>query len=82
VNTISIELLGMHYIVTQVSNLKMAIDGHTTVNDAIEFVMRKYPAFPLNKNMLTAAVNHEVVSPDTVLNSDDIVTLLPPIGGG
>jgi molybdopterin converting factor small subunit len=79
---ITIEFLGMHGVIADIDRIQMLIDGKTTVADAIEYIIKKYPGITIDKKSILTAVNHEIVPLLKLLRANDIVSLFPPIGGG
>jgi sulfur carrier protein ThiS len=79
---ITIELFGMHGIIAAADRIQMPVTGKTTVQDAINFVISKYPGIVIHKESIVVAVNHDIVPLTKALEANDIVSLLPHIGGG
>ena len=72
----------MHGVIADIDRIQMLIDGKTTVADAIEYIIKKYPGINIDKKSILTAVNHEIVPLLKLLRANDIVSLFPPIGGG
>lgn len=79
---VSIEFFGTQRVVTKTYSVEMPISGKTRVNDALEFVRHHFPDLNLDNGAILMTVNHEIASPDRILIANDIVSFLPPIGGG
>ena len=79
---ITIEFLGMHGVIADTDRIQMPIADKTTVADAIEYVIKKYPGITIDKKSILTAVNHEIVASIKILQANDTVSLLPHIGGG
>jgi molybdopterin converting factor small subunit len=79
---VSIELIGIFRDIAKIDRINMPITGKTFVSDALEYVRNKYPALPLDKTSFLISVNYELVSPDRLLNPNDVICFLPHIGGG
>jgi molybdopterin converting factor small subunit len=79
---ITIELFGMHGVIADTDRIQMPITGKTTVNDAIDYIKKKYPGMIIHQESILIAVNHQVVPSVTALRANDTVSLLPHIGGG
>jgi molybdopterin converting factor small subunit len=79
---ITIEFFGMHGVIADTDRIHMPITDKTTVDDAIDYVIKKYHGITIDKESSFIAVNHEIVSLTKVLQANDIVSLFPPIGGG
>jgi len=77
-----IEFMGMQRVITKTNSIDMPISQETRVNDALEYVRRRYPELHLDEGMSLITVNHEIASLDRVLKANDTVSFLPFIGGG
>jgi len=72
----------MQRVITKTNSIDMPISQETRVNDALEYVRRRYPELHLDEGMSLITVNHEIASLDRVLKANDTVSFLPFIGGG
>ena len=79
---VSIQFFGMQRAVTKTDSIDMPVTEKTRVTDALEYVRQRYPELPLDQETLLITVNHEQVSPDTILKPNDTISFLPSIGGG
>jgi len=79
---VSIEFFGIQRMITKTDSIKMPITGNTAVSDVLKYVRNKYPDLLLDEEILLTAVNHEAVSPDRLLRSNDTICFIPGIGGG
>lgn len=79
---IAVEFYGVQRTYTNTSGIEMPINGHTTVNDVVEYVRRSYPGLPVDDGMVHIIVNQKIASLDTVLAANDTVAFLPTIHGG
>ncbi len=79
---ISIEFLGPQRVVTNADVIDMPITEKTTVNDALEYLRRKYPNLHLEEGSVLITVNQEIASLDRVLKPNDTISFLPFVGGG
>jgi len=77
-----IEFMGMQRVITKTNSIDMPISQETRVNDALEYVRRRYPELHLDEGMSLITVNHEIASLDRILKANDTVSFLPFIGGG
>jgi len=77
-----IDFMGMQRVITKTNSIDMPISQETRVNDALEYVRRRYPELHLDEGMSLITVNHEIASLDRVLKANDTVSFLPFIGGG
>ena len=51
-----------------------------TTDSLFDLIKKNYPE--LNKKTYQIAVNQQIISKNTTLNSGDIIALLPPFAGG
>jgi molybdopterin converting factor small subunit len=79
---VTIELFGIFRDIAKIDKIKMPITGKTLVRDVLEYLGSKYPALSLDKASFLISVNSELVSPDRLLQPDDVICFLPHIGGG
>lgn len=54
----------------------------TTVTDMRALLLERYPALASTLARAVCAINHQYVTPETVLNEGDEVVFIPPVGGG
>lgn len=69
------EIVGMNE-----ENLSMA-EG-ASVTEARALLLERYPRLENALARAVCAVNHQYVSPETVLKEGDEVVFIPPVGGG
>jgi molybdopterin converting factor small subunit len=79
---ISIELFGMQREIAGIDKIIMPITGKTLVRDALEYLNQNHPILSLDKESIFVTVNHESSLLDRPLNADDVVCIMPHIGGG
>ena len=79
---VSIELFGVHRDIAKIDKVNMPITEKTIVRDAIEYVANKYPALSIDKDSILITVNHELAPLDKLLRPNDMIYILPYIGGG
>ena len=79
---VTIELFGVQRNLTRADNVSMPITGATVLRDALRYVESRFPALALNEESVLVAVNDRMVSLDSLLEANDIVCILPHIGGG
>jgi len=79
---VSIKFLGMQRLLTKTDSIDMPVTDKTKVNDALEYVRRRYPDLPLEEGMVLITVNHEVATADRILSDKDTISFLPLIAGG
>ena len=79
---VSINFLGIQRAVTRTRGIDMPINGDTTASAALDYVRQQYPELPLAEDRVLITVNHEMASPDRLLEPNDAVSFVPHIGGG
>jgi molybdopterin converting factor small subunit len=79
---VKVEFLGTQRAATGVERVEMPITAKTTVNDALDYVQRKYPQLKLAEWMVLVVVNQHIVSREQVLKAGDIISFLPFLSGG
>jgi len=79
---VKIELLGIHREIADTDTLSMAITGKTVLRDVFDFVGSKYPTLTFTEDSVLVAVNGQVVPLNSVLKADDVISIVPHIGGG
>jgi molybdopterin converting factor small subunit len=80
--SVSIKFHGMQRVITNTDHLDMPAKENMKVQDALEYVKKRYPDFPLEDGMTIITVNHEIATPDRILKDKDIISILPMIAGG
>ena len=61
---------------------EIEIKENSTIKDLRDFLIKKYPELKDLLNNCMIAKNEEYVDIDTVLNEDDLIAFIPPVGGG
>ena len=79
---VTIEFNGMQRHQTSASSVAMPIQSNTTVMNALDYLIQQYPNLKIDKNTVVVTVNQKTASLDSVLNANDVISFLPPIGGG
>jgi molybdopterin converting factor small subunit len=79
---VTIELFGAFRDTVQSDTVSMPLTGETVVRDALAYLGNMYPGLGFSEESVFVTVNGEVASPDRVLKADDVICILPPIGGG
>jgi molybdopterin converting factor small subunit len=80
--TVTVEFLGTQRAATGAERVEMPITTNTTVNDALDYVQRKYPQLKLAEWMVLVVVNQHIVSREQVLKAGDTISFLPFLSGG
>jgi molybdopterin converting factor small subunit len=81
-STVTIELFGNQRAVAGTGNIIMPIGKKTVAKDVFRFLSTNFPEMHLDDEKLHLIVNDEIVRPEKVLMANDIVGLIPHIGGG
>ena len=79
---VTIELFGIHREIAGIDKIVLPVGKKTRVSDALDYVRQKFPSISLKEHSVLITVNHEAASPDRPLKANDIVCILPHIGGG
>ncbi|MBW2063856.1 MAG: MoaD/ThiS family protein [Deltaproteobacteria bacterium] len=79
---VSVEFHGVQRKLTQKEQIRVPVSENATVKDVINYLRGKYPELQLNQSGIIVSVNERILPMDYVLESNDRITLLPPIGGG
>jgi molybdopterin converting factor small subunit len=79
---VTIELFGVQRDIAQADTIIMPITEGTLLRDALEYVARKYPTLILGEESVLVAVNGAVVPLDNTLKANDVISIVPHIGGG
>lgn len=77
-----IELFGTHRDKAKIEKVYMPITEKTIARDVLEYIRQLYPELLLDEKSIHPMVNHELVPLDRLIKSNDIVCILPHIGGG
>lgn len=68
-------------VLQEITNCKQEIfEFENNLNNLLVSIKKKYPLLAFHT--FTIAVNNKLVNPDTILNNQDEVALLPPFSGG
>jgi molybdopterin converting factor small subunit len=78
----TVELLGTQRAMAGAERIEIPITGKTTVDDALDYVQRKYPQLKLAEWMVIVVVNQHIASREQVLKAGDTVSFLPFLSGG
>jgi molybdopterin converting factor small subunit len=79
---VSVELFGIHREVARLDRVELPLGEESLVRDALEYLRGRYPAITLEEHSILVTVNQEVAPLDAPLKPDDIICILPHIGGG
>jgi molybdopterin converting factor small subunit len=79
---VTVEFLGTQRTTTGAERVEIPITRKTTVNDAMDYVERKYPQLKLAEWMVIVVVNQHIASREQVLKAGDTVSFLPFLSGG
>ena len=67
--------------ITKVKREIMELSENALIKNLLSMILTRYPDIKYIKN-IKVSVNYEIVNPNTILNDNDEVALLPPISGG
>jgi molybdopterin converting factor small subunit len=79
---VTVEFLGTQRTTTGAERVEIPITRKTTVNDAMDYVERKYPQLKLAEWMVIVVVNQHIASREQVLKAGDTISFLPFLSGG
>jgi molybdopterin converting factor small subunit len=79
---VSIELFGTQRDIAKIDKISIPIAEQTIVGDVLDYLRRDYPALTLDGDSFLITVNHELAPPDRLLRANDVICILPHIGGG
>jgi molybdopterin converting factor small subunit len=79
---VTIELFGTQRAVAGIDSIRMPIGEGAVAKDVFRFIKANFPELDMEEEKMQLAVNHQAVSPERVLKANDIVWLIPHIGGG
>ena len=60
----------------------MTIPEGTTVAGVRAILLERYPLLESALARAVCAINHQYVAPETVLQENDEIVFIPPVGGG
>lgn len=80
--SVLIELFGIQRDTAKIDKINMPITEETRLRDAIDYVKNNFPVLSLDKDSIIVTVNHEFATRDRLLKANDIIFILPFIGGG
>jgi molybdopterin converting factor subunit 1 len=60
----------------------LTVQPGTSIKQMRVLLLARYPRLEQVLARATSAVNRQYVSPETVLNENDEVVFIPPVGGG
>ncbi len=79
---VTVEFLGTQRAVTGAERIEIPVTRKTTVNDALDYVQRKYPQLKLAEWIVVVVVNQHITSRDQLLKAGDTISFLPFLSGG
>ncbi|MBW2135955.1 MAG: MoaD/ThiS family protein [Deltaproteobacteria bacterium] len=79
---VSVKFHGVQRRVVRKDQIHVPIFRNARVTDVIEYLGERYPELQLNRSGVLVSVNDRISPLDHVLESDDRISLIPPIGGG
>jgi molybdopterin converting factor small subunit len=79
---VSVHFLGHHRRLARADKISIPLLEETRVHELLHHLNKQYPELSLNNDDLIVSVNNRMSGPDQVLKADDIIAILPHIGGG
>ncbi|MDX1976599.1 MAG: MoaD/ThiS family protein [Pseudanabaenaceae cyanobacterium bins.68] len=79
---VTLKLFAIFAEVIGQSELELTLNPNTTVEQALELILQKYPSLTSWRSRLRYGVNLEFVTPDHQLQAGDQVVFIPPVSGG
>jgi molybdopterin synthase sulfur carrier subunit len=78
---IKVRFLGQFKYITGMSEEEIDTKDAVTVRELRDQVRKRYPKIAEKREVLVH-INNTLVSPETVIKKNDIVTFFPPVSGG
>lgn len=79
---ITVKLFAAYQEAYGVSELKLLLDQGTKVKDVCDRLIAEHPELQQWRKVTRFGVNLQFVEPDTVLQNEDEIVLIPPVSGG
>jgi molybdopterin converting factor small subunit len=79
---VSVQFHGIQRRVTQTPEIQVPVLQDTRLKDVISYISDCYPDLSLSDGMIRVLVNDHTSPMNHILNPNDKITFLPPIGGG
>ena len=79
---VSVHFLGHHRKLARAEKITIPLSEETRVRELLGHLNYQYPELSLNNDDFIVSVNDRLSGPDQILKADDIIAILPHIGGG
>jgi len=79
---VSVHFLGLQSKVAGARKIKIPLLEESRVNDLLSHLQDQYPELSLKGDDFIVSVNDRISRPNQVLKSNDVIAILPHIGGG
>lgn len=79
---VSVHFLGLQRKLAGAHKIKVPLLEETKVNDLLGYLKEQYPDLSLSRDEFIVSVNDRMSRPDQVLKANDVIAILPHIGGG
>ncbi len=79
---VSVQFFGTQRALTKARELQVTVPEKGSVRDVYVYLMDHYPDLPLKEEDMLVTVNNKASNMSHILNPNDNITFLPPVGGG
>jgi len=80
--TVTVKLFAAYQDACSASELKMVVAAGTTVSGVRDRLIEMHPELAQWRDLTRFGINLQFVEPETLLQADDEVVLIPPVSGG
>ncbi|MFM7408732.1 MAG: MoaD/ThiS family protein [Cuspidothrix sp.] len=80
--TVTVKLFAIYQEVYGVNELVWEFPSGTPVQAVCDRLINEHPQLQNWRDLTRFGINLQFVSPQTILNNDDEVVLIPPVSGG
>ena len=79
---VTVKLFAISKDIIGKKEISLVLPNGMTIRMLREKILEMYPALDSLSNQFVLAVNHKIVTEDTMINHCDEIALLPPVSGG
>ena len=79
---ITVKLFAISKDIIGKKEISLVLPNEITIRILREKILQMYPSLDSLSNKFVLAVNHKIVTEDTMINHRDEIALLPPVSGG
>ncbi len=79
---VSVHFLGLQRKLTGARKIKIPLLEESRVNDLLRHLKARYPALSLGGDDFIVSVNDRMSRPNQILKANDVISIVPHIGGG